>query len=282
LYCKELARFGKYHLFQRRLAASEPAQPAGITGMKILPPPYVYPNVAFLATTAHQNYRIVQYDKTYRRFVMNENVTEIVFILDRSGSMSGLENDTIGGFNGFVRKQVKAGQTNLTTILFDDKYEILHNGVDAKNISLSATEYYTRGSTALLDAIGKTINEVGRRLSETPEDKRPGKVIFVITTDGLENASREFSYDEVKKMITHQTEKYQWEFIFMGANIDVAKEGGKLGISIDRSFSFAASKVGVAKMFTSVAGICSSMRDSSSRGSASKGPALKKKVAARS
>jgi uncharacterized protein YegL len=194
---------------------------------------------------------------------MNENLTEIVFILDRSGSMSGLENDTIGGFNGFVRNQAKAGQTNLTTILFDDKYEILHNGVDAKNISLSATEYYTRGSTALLDAIGKTINAVGRRLGETPEDKRPGKIIFVITTDGLENASREFSYDTVKKMITHQTEKYGWEFVFMGANIDVANEGGKLGIRADRSFSFAANALGVAKMFVGVSGLCSTMREPS-------------------
>jgi hypothetical protein len=179
--------------------------------------------------------------------------------------MSGLENDTIGGFNGFVKNQAKEGQTNLTAILFDDKYEILHNGVDAKNVTLSAKEYYTRGSTALLDAIGKTITEVGRRLGETPEDKCPGKIIFVITTDGLENSSREFSYDQIKTMITHQTEKYQWEFVVMGANIDVAEEGGKLGIRIDRSFCFAASKAGVANMFTSVSGICSTMREPTSR-----------------
>jgi len=116
---------------------------------------------------------------------MNKNLTEIVFILDRSGSMGGLENDTIGGFNGFVKKQAEAGQTSLTTILFDDKYEILHNGIDAGNVVLTEDDYFTRGSTALLDAIGKTINDVGKRLNETQETKRPGKVIFVITTDGL-------------------------------------------------------------------------------------------------
>ena len=122
---------------------------------------------------------------------MNQNLTEIVFILDRSGSMSGLENDTIGGFNGFVMKQAEAGQTSLTSVLFDDKYEILHNGIDAENLVLKNDEYFTRGSTALLDAIGKTINDVGKRLNETQEASMPGKVIFVITTDGLENASRE-------------------------------------------------------------------------------------------
>jgi uncharacterized protein YegL len=192
--------------------------------------------------------------------MMNQNLTEIVFILDRSGSMRGLESDTIGGFNGFVKKQAEAGQTSLTTVLFDDEYEILHNGIDAGNVVLTGKEYFTRGSTALLDAVGKTIHGVGRRLSETPEDSRPGKVIFVITTDGRENASREFSYDEVNRMITHQSGKYQWEFIFMGANIDVTKEGGRLGIRADRSFSFAASSPGVAALFCGIGAICANIR----------------------
>jgi len=191
---------------------------------------------------------------------MNQNLTEIVFILDRSGSMGGLENDTIGGFNGFVKKQAEAGQTSLTTVLFDDKYEILHNGIDARDITLTEREYFTRGSTALLDAVGKTINDVGKRLDETPEASRPGKVIFVITTDGLENASREFSYDQVKKMITHQSEKYSWEFVFMGANIDFAKEGNKLGISADRSFGWTANSAGVNVMYRSVAALCNTIR----------------------
>jgi len=195
---------------------------------------------------------------------MNQILTEIVFILDRSGSMEGLENDTIGGFNGFVKKQAEIGQTSLTTILFDDKYEILHNGVNAGNVTLTDREYFTRGSTALLDAVGKTINDVGRRLNETAEEARPGKVIFVITTDGLENASREFSYGEVKRMITHQTEKYGWEFVFMGANIDVAKEGDKLGIKADRSFAFESTSNGVHMLYSRAASFCESIRESNS------------------
>jgi len=192
---------------------------------------------------------------------MNRNLTEIIFILDRSGSMGGLENDTIGGFNGFVKKQMEAGKTSLTTVLFDDRYEILHNGVDVGNVTLTDREYFTRGSTALLDAVGKTINDVGKRLNETAEEARPGKVIFVITTDGLENASREFSYDEVKRMITHQTEKYGWEFVFMGANIDVAEEGDKLGISADRSFAFKSTTRGICAMFSDVDALCDSIRE---------------------
>jgi len=191
---------------------------------------------------------------------MNQNLTEIIFILDRSGSMGGLESDTIGGFNGFVKKQSEEGQTSLTTVLFDDQYEILHNGIDATNVVLTGNEYFTRGSTALLDAIGKTINDVGRKLSETPEDSRPGKVIFVITTDGFENASKEFSYDKVKKMINHQSEKYGWEFIFMGANIDVAKEGSKLGIRADRSFAWVSSPMGIGTMYAEVDCLCRSIR----------------------
>jgi len=191
---------------------------------------------------------------------MNQNLTEIVFILDRSGSMSGLENDTIGGFNGFVKKQSEIGPTSLTTVLFDDRYEILHNGVDAGNVVISENDYYTRGSTALLDAIGKTIDDVGERLNETPETQRPGKVIFVITTDGLENASQIFTYKKVKKMIAHQSEKYSWEFIFMGANIDVAEEGAKLGINADRSFKFAADSSGVSEMFIDACCVCSEVR----------------------
>jgi hypothetical protein len=174
--------------------------------------------------------------------------------------MSGLENDTIGGFNGFVKTQAGAGQTNLTTVLFDDQYEILHNGTSADSVVLSEKEYFTRGSTALLDAVGKTINEVGKRLAKTPEDKRPGKVIFVITTDGYENASREFSYQQVKALITHQTEKYHWEFIFMGANIDAAAEGGKLGIGQNRTFGFAATGIGVIHSFSHAASLCGSIR----------------------
>lgn len=183
---------------------------------------------------------------------MNQNLTEIIFLLDRSGSMSGLESDTIGGFNSFIKKQCQLGNTLLTTVLFDDKYEILHNGVDASKVILTEKEYFTRGSTALLDAVGKTILDVGFRLSHLNEENRPGKVIFVITTDGLENSSREFSYEKVNEMISRQKEEYQWEFIFMGANIDVAKESKRLGINPERAFCFQASSAGTSRMYESV------------------------------
>ncbi|GGB67264.1 vWA domain-containing protein [Fictibacillus barbaricus] len=181
---------------------------------------------------------------------MNKNLTEIVFLLDRSGSMSGLEKDTIGGFNAFIERQCKLeGETLLTTVLFDDQYEVLWNGVDAKKTRLTDEEYYVRGTTALLDAVGKTILDVGYRLSKTDEKYRPGKVIFVITTDGMENASQEFTYKKVKELIRHQQEKYSWEFIFMGANIDAAQEADSIGISVENAFEFEASEAGVVKMY---------------------------------
>ncbi|MFE1245848.1 VWA domain-containing protein [Fictibacillus sp. NPDC058756] len=181
---------------------------------------------------------------------MNKNVTEIVFLLDRSGSMSGLESDTIGGFNAFIERQCQLeGETMLTAVLFDDEYEVLWNGVDAAKAKLTKKEYYVRGATALLDAVGKTILDVGHRLSATTEEQRPGNVIFVITTDGMENASCEFTYEKVKELIKHQQEKYSWEFIFMGANIDAVKEADNMGISVENAFDFEASEVGVEKMY---------------------------------
>jgi uncharacterized protein YegL len=163
---------------------------------------------------------------------MKNDLTEIVFILDRSGSMHGLEKDTIGGYNAFVESQKKVeGKARMTTVLFDDQYELLYSGRNIQEVrALTGKEYFTRGSTALLDAIGKTITDVGRRLKETPEDQRPSKVLFMITTDGYENASRKYSYKEINDMITLQRERYSWEFIFMGANIDAAKEAVNLGI----------------------------------------------------
>lgn len=181
---------------------------------------------------------------------MNNNLTEIIFLLDRSGSMAGLESDTVGGFNTFVKKQSELdGDTILTTVLFDDEYEVLWNGIDAREVKLTEKEYFVRGTTALLDAIGKSILDVGIRLSKTSEERRPGKVIFVITTDGMENASREFTYEKVKELIRHQQEKYNWEFIFMGANIDAAKEADSLGIDIENSYTFEASHKGVENMY---------------------------------
>ncbi|PYZ94971.1 hypothetical protein CR194_05500 [Salipaludibacillus keqinensis] len=192
---------------------------------------------------------------------MNNQRTEIVFLLDRSGSMAGLERDTVGGFNAFITQQCKhEGETTLTTVLFDDHYEILWNGVSANEVTLTEKEYYVRGTTALLDSIGKTILEVGARLSKTKEEERPGKMIMVITTDGMENASREFTYEKVKELIHHQQTKYNWEFIFMGANIDAAKEAGNMGVSRDSAFSFEASSKGVDKMYEQVCEVVSEKR----------------------
>jgi hypothetical protein len=178
-----------------------------------------------------------------------ETITEIIFILDRSGSMEHLVEDTIGGFNSFVKKQSKLGETLLTTILFDDKYEILHDGVEAEDVVLTEKEYYTRGSTALLDAIGKTIVDVNYRITSLEDDGIDRDVIFVITTDGLENSSTEYTYEDINKMITVQKEKHDWSFIFLGANIDVAKESKKLNIDPGFSFGFIADSAGTRSMF---------------------------------
>ncbi|WP_245827645.1 vWA domain-containing protein [Paenisporosarcina indica] len=180
------------------------------------------------------------------------NVTEIIYLLDRSGSMSGLESDTIGGFNAFIAKQCQLGKVSLTAVLFDDQYEILWNGIDASVAKLTHENYYVRGTTALLDAVGKSILDVNHRLTHTHADQKPGKVIFVITTDGMENASREFTYEKVKERIKHQEEKHNWEFIFIGANMDAAKEASSMGIQSDNAFNFVASEVGVESMFEMV------------------------------
>ena len=189
-----------------------------------------------------------------RMTALNTNLTEIVFILDRSGSMMSLTDDTIGGFNSFIEKQKnEPGDALLTTVLFDDQYEILHNGMNIREVQpLSRDQYWARGMTAMYDAIGKTINEVGRRLSETPEEQRPGKVIFVITTDGYENASREFTQTKVKEMIQHQAEKYSWEFLFLGANIDSVKQAGNIGIKSDYAANYCATADGITSMYAAV------------------------------
>ncbi|MCT8138544.1 VWA domain-containing protein [Anaerobacillus sp. CMMVII] len=181
---------------------------------------------------------------------MNKNVTEIICLLDRSGSMGGFESQTIRGFNAFIERQSQiAGDTLVTTVLFDDEYEVLWTGVNAKKARLTDQDYYVRGCTALLDAVGKTILDVGYRLSKTVESERPGKIIFVITTDGYENASLEFSYQKVKELIKHQQEKYNWEFIFLGANIDVAKEADSIGISVQNAYNYDTSEDGVETMY---------------------------------
>lgn len=182
---------------------------------------------------------------------MNKNLTELVFILDRSGSMQGLTTETIGGFNSLVEKQKQEGDAYLTTVLFDDAYEVLHDHVDIQRVpTLTQREYYARGCTALLDAVGRTIDAVGRRLAETPEENRPGKVIFTITTDGMENASREYTLARIKEMITHQRNVYKWEFVFLGANIDAVETAETLGISRHMSKTYTASSEGCRSTYT--------------------------------
>jgi hypothetical protein len=196
---------------------------------------------------------------------MNNNLTELVFILDRSGSMSGLESDTIGGYNALLKKQQgEPGEAVVTTVLFDDEYELLHDRININGIQpITDKNYYVRGCTALLDAIGKTIKKIASAQQHTSEEYRAGKVMFVITTDGMENASREFTYGKIKEMVELQKEKYGWEFIFLGANIDAVETAGRFGIAKDRAANYHADKQGTALNFCVVAEAVSEMRSSS-------------------
>lgn len=182
---------------------------------------------------------------------MRENSTEMVFVLDRSGSMSGLAADTIGGFNELIEKQKKIeGDAYVTTVLFDHEYEVLHDHVALGEVApLTDKEYFARGSTALLDAVGRTINAVGARLAATPEEERPAHVVFVITTDGMENASREYTAKQVREMVEHQQQKYSWQFVFLGANMDAVSEARNLGISAKYAADFTPTGRGVNRMY---------------------------------
>lgn len=177
---------------------------------------------------------------------MKKNLTELVFILDKSGSMSGLEQDTIGGFNSMLEKQKnEAGEAFVTTVLFDNNYELLHDRLNIRIINpITKKEYYVGGSTALLDAIGNTINKIGKALSEAKEEERPEKVMFVIITDGMENSSHEFNQSKIKHMIEHQKSIYSWDFIFLGANIDAVETASTFGINEDRAVEFFNDSVG--------------------------------------
>jgi uncharacterized protein YegL len=171
---------------------------------------------------------------------MKTNRTELAFILDRSGSMCGLEADTIGGYNAMLEKQKKeAGEAIVTTVLFDDQYELLHDRIDLRGIApITDREYYVRGSTALLDAIGKTIQKIANIQKRTAPEFRADRVLFVITTDGHENASREYSYSKVKALLERQKKQYDWEFLFLGANIDAIATAQRFGIEADRAVDY--------------------------------------------
>ena len=179
---------------------------------------------------------------------MKKDLIEMVFIIDRSGSMSGLEADTIGGFNSLVNKQKKEqGDAIITTVLFDDKYELLHDRFNLKAVkTITENEYFVRGSTALLDAIGISLNKTLNAYKNTAFDEKPEKVMFIITTDGFENSSQEYSYEKINKMITYAKNEYGFEFIFLGANIDAVKEAKKFGISKDMAVDYHADSEGTA------------------------------------
>lgn len=193
---------------------------------------------------------------------MENKITELVFILDKSGSMSGLESDTIGGFNSMLKKQQKEeGEAIVTTVLFDDKYDIIHDRINIKAIKpLTEKEYFVEGSTALLDAIGKTIVKIGNVQKNTDKDFRADKVVFVITTDGMENASREYTYEKIRTMIENQKVKYQWEFIFLGANIDAISTAERFGIGADRAATYHADSKGTQLNYDVVSEVVSDFR----------------------
>ena len=182
---------------------------------------------------------------------MNKNLTEIVFILDRSGSMAGLEDDTIGGFNAMIQRQkIEAGDAYVSTVLFGTHTEVIHDRVDIQAIApLTRKDYYVRGCTALLDAVGKAVHHIGIVHKYAREEDRPKRTLFVITTDGMENASQEYSYERVRKMIERKKEKYGWEFLFLGANIDAAKEAARFGIAEECAANDHADRKGTAVIY---------------------------------
>lgn len=183
---------------------------------------------------------------------MKKGLTQMVFVLDMSGSMSPLTIETIGGYNAMIADQKKEeGDALVTTVLFDHRYNMIHDGVNIKEVKdMTTAEYMPTGMTAMLDAVGMTINHVGQKLASMPEEERPEKVIFTIVTDGAENSSKEFDWETVRNMIKHQREKYSWVFTFLGANIDVDRVSDNLGIDKMLSKRYTASKIGTQKVFS--------------------------------
>ncbi|MBQ2444354.1 MAG: VWA domain-containing protein [Clostridia bacterium] len=195
---------------------------------------------------------------------MKNGITEMVFILDRSGSMGGLESDTIGGFNAMIEKQKKhEGKAYVTTVLFDHEVNVLHDRVALDEIQpMTDKDYTVRGTTALIDAIGMTIGRIKGQHKELSEDEVPEHTIFVITTDGMENASKEYSSKDVKKMIEHQKKKHNWEFLFIGANIDAVETAKHFGIDKNRAVNYKADARGTGVLYNAVSSVVGSVRKS--------------------
>ena len=179
---------------------------------------------------------------------MKKNLTELVFILDRSGSMAGLEKDTIGGFNSMIERQrATEGEVIISTVLFDNTCEVIHDRVDIRKIEpMTEKQYFVRGCTALLDAVGGAIHHIGNVHKYARDEDRPEHTMFVITTDGMENASHHYGSDRVKQMIERQKSKYGWEFLFLGANIDAVETAGNFGIDADRAVNYHSDSEGTA------------------------------------
>ena len=189
-------------------------------------------------------------------------MTEFVFILDRSGSMAGLEQDTIGGFNAMLAKQRKEqGEAVVSTVLFDSNSTVIHDRVPITQVpDLTEEEYFVRGCTALLDAVGGAIHHIGNVHKYARKEDVPDKTLFIITTDGMENASKHYTYDKVRHMIERQKERYGWEFIFMGANIDAAAEAGKFGIDASMAADYHCDKAGTALNYEVISEAISTVR----------------------
>ncbi len=191
---------------------------------------------------------------------MKNNITELVFILDRSGSMSGLEKDTIGGFNSMIEKQKKEeGECFVSTVLFDNTAEVLHDRIKLSEIKpMTDNDYTVRGCTALMDALGGAVKHIRNIHKYARQEDVPDNTIFVITTDGMENASRNYSSADVKAMIEEQKEKYGWEFLFIAANIDAVETAAKYGISEDRAVNYRPDAAGTQNLYC---GVCSAVSD---------------------
>ena len=199
--------------------------------------------------------------------IMRKGLTEVVFILDRSGSMSGLESDTIGGFNSMIEKQRKEeGEAYISTVLFDDRTEVLYDRVPVAKVEpMNDKQYYVRGCTALLDAIGGAIRHIANVHKYAREEDRPEKTLFIITTDGMENSSRIYDYEKVKKMVEKEKDKYGWEFLFLGANIDAIEVAGRFGIGADRAINYECDSMGTALNYRVLSDTVSAVRRSGSR-----------------